>query len=483
MNFKSVKFFAGAFAVTASLVMAQQTKDWVAVTRQDIRAIHDAYHSSHPGMLNKDDPDFAPNLERYTKENLALADRVNSQAGHHAVLSKYMTAFGDGHSYWYEADERLRPKPSTVVLKSPGFVLGARNSTVMVVATIDTSAPPVGAVLQSCDGVTTKELLETRINPYFNDTTKPRNLMRYARYLLIDSGIPFLTPLKSCSFKQGQSVAKSHALRWRVQSDTEKVLFDNSVGESLPEAAINIAKDGIAWVAFPTFGGDLSKSIEGFKTQIDLIRKAKAIVLDLRGNTGGSSYWGYQLASALWGERFVDYKTWNGAYPEWRTSQANVDFLKFLSAPETGYFNAEQSEQIKPLIAALESRVPDADKKLWAEPSDSTTRPKAVETQFPKLPVYVLQDTACGSACLDFMNVLKQMPNVKFLGQVTGYDTNYLEVRLEKLPSGEGLFSTPMKVWRNRLRASGQAYEPDLVYPGIDWSEAAVRQWALTQIK
>ena len=36
--------------------------------------------------------------------------------------------------------------------------------------------------------------------------------------------------------------------------------------------------------------------------------KARAIVIDLRGNEGGSSDWSLQLAKALWGATVVDAK-------------------------------------------------------------------------------------------------------------------------------------------------------------------------------
>jgi Peptidase family S41 len=464
---------------------SQTSKDWAALTKQDVQTIHDAYKSSHPGMLNKDDPNFASNLERATEQHLALAQKATTQAGHHAVLNRYMATFRDDHSQWRVVDENFQPKPDTTPIRWPGFVLGARNGTVMVVASKGAGAPPVGSALQSCDGTPTKRLLKDRVDPYSFDTGVPGNLIREARYLLLDQGNPFLPPLKLCSFAIGQQPAKTYALRWVLQTEADKALFDRSIGESVSEASVSISQDNIAWIAFPTFlFVDLTKPLENIKKQIAAIRKAKAIIIDLRGNGGGSSDWGNQLARTLWGEKFVEYKTWNDAYPEWRTSQANVDWFKFLSKPEVGLLAPDQVEKFaKPLIAALEPRVPDADTKLWAKQDDLSARPAKVETQFPKLPVYVLQDAVCASACLDTMDVLRNMPNVKFLGQVTDADTNYLEVRFQLLPSGEGGFSTPMKVWRNRPRASGQAYQPDVTNPELDWSEKAVRAWALKVIR
>jgi hypothetical protein len=80
------------------------------------------------------------------------------------------------------------------------------------------------------------------------------------------------------------------------------------------------------------------------------------------------------------------------------------------------------------------------------------------------------------------MDLFKAMPNVRFLGQPTNADSNYLEVRYVDLPSGLGYYSIPMKVWRKRPRASGQGYTPDVANLEADWSEPAVRAWALKTI-
>jgi hypothetical protein len=460
-----------------------QQKDWITLTKQDVQAIHDAYKSSHPGILNKDDPNFASNLERATEQHLALAQKATTQAGHHAVLNRYMATFRDGHTQWRAVDENFQPLPDTTLTKWPGFVLGARKNTVMVVASKGAGAPPVGAALQSCDGTPVSKLLENRVDPYGFGTGVPGNLIREARNLLVDRGDPFLPPVKSCSFVQGQQPVKAYALQWRVQTEAEKALFDDSIGGHLPEASVSVSRDGVAWIAFPTFAADLAKPLENVKKQIGTIRKAKTIVLDVRGNDGGNSYWAEQLVGALWGEAYVAYKTCDDSYPEWRTSQANVDWLKFLTTPQAGFVSPDQKDEYKALAKLMETHVAEADTKLWTDPRNSSACPSVVETKFPKLPVYVLQDAACASSCLDFLDSVKQMPNVKYLGQVTNADTNYIDIRIERLPSGEGGFVTPMKVWRNRPRASGQAYQPDVTNPELDWSEKAVRTWTLKVIR
>ena len=69
------------------------------------------------------------------------------------------------------------------------------------------------------------------------------------------------------------------------------------------------------------------------------------------------------------------------------------------------------------------------------------------------------------------------LENVTQVGQPTTADTQYMEVRWEESPSGLARFVIPVKVYRDRIRAPKQAYQPDVFYDGFDWSDAAVESW------
>ena len=77
--------------------------------------------------------------------------------------------------------------------------------------------------------------------------------------------------------------------------------------------------------------------------------------------------------------------------------------------------------------------------------------------------VYAIVNSKCFSACLDFLDLLKisKIPFV-MIGQTTGADSSYMEVREVKLPSEIGLFRFPIKVYINRMRGHNQPYKPDV---------------------
>jgi Peptidase family S41 len=95
-----------------------------------------------------------------------------------------------------------------------------------------------------------------------------------------------VTPTPATEFK----------LVWSPQSDDAKVLFAEAAGGHVQKESLTIRNDGVAWIAFPSFSGDYSKLIDEIHSKIDQVRSSKAIVLDLRGNGGGSSDWGNQVA-------------------------------------------------------------------------------------------------------------------------------------------------------------------------------------------
>jgi len=80
-----------------------------------------------------------------------------------------------------------------------------------------------------------------------------------------------------------------------------------------------------------------------------------------------------------------------------------------------------------------------------------------------KIKIVVIIDRNNVSAALDFIDELKAVSNsVYLLGEKTNTDRLYMEVRSEMLPSKEGEFFFPIKVYRNRKRADNIGYEPDI---------------------
>jgi hypothetical protein len=91
--------------------------------------------------------------------------------------------------------------------------------------------------------------------------------------------------------------------------------------------------------------------------------------------------------------------------------------------------------------------------------------------------VFLLTDPGCGSACLDFADLLLGLPGVTQVGLPTFADAVYVDVNDAELPSGLATLSYGMKVFRHRVRANNQWYEPKYRWPGGPMTGEALAKW------
>ncbi len=97
--------------------------------------------------------------------------------------------------------------------------------------------------------------------------------------------------------------------------------------------------------------------------------------------------------------------------------------------------------------------------------------------------VFFITNYSCGSSCLSFADELLQMPKVIHVGLPTFGDTFYLEIREMELPSKNGSFTIPMKVFRNRPRGSNESYQPTYRFQGNIHDRKAYEDWIIELYK
>ena len=95
---------------------------------------------------------------------------------------------------------------------------------------------------------------------------------------------------------------------------------------------------------------------------------------------------------------------------------------------------------------------------------------------------YVLVNETCLSACLWFLDIAAFMPGVTIVGGVTGADGALTWARIAALPEPGMSMLLPMMEPRGSARGAGEAYAPDVAYPGL-WEDAQVRAWVLGLIE
>jgi hypothetical protein len=224
----------------------------------------------------------------------------------------------------------------------------------------------------------------------------------------------------------------------------------------------------------------LPRLIAAMKAERADLVNAPAIVLDLRGNTGGSSDWSRQIAAILWGAGRVA-RIEDHSYVEWRASDANIAFMSRQrdAMRKSGAPSPEVINWFDSSIAGMRDAARHGT-ALWREPPEPIGKSAADDLPpLPKGPVYVITDAGCGSACLDAADLWRALGAIQ-VGAQTSADTNYMEVREAVLPSGLARIAVPMKVYRQRERGSNAPLDPVHVYVGDLRDTPTLERWIIS---
>ncbi len=476
--FKSIALF---WVFVSTPVMAQEkAQDWQGLAIADVEAAYKETKENHPGMLDKTNPMFPTLLEKARTEALKLAKRTKDVGGFEASIGRFRAVIDDGHAGAYtEVPEKLSASP-----RWPGFVSAWRGDA-MYVYKSNVAEIADGAKITSCDNVPIKKLIERNVFQYRTGRNTPGNWWSEARRAFVDVGNPFITLPKSCTFDAGGKVS-TQTLKWSVLPENYQILKNGSAnGEAVP-IGMTERVPGFFWIGMQDYQPDddgvtaYKKMFAEIKASREKLLKARAIVLDLRFNNGGSSKWSYSLAELLWGTARVDRLTeyhHRHVQIHWRPTAGNEKKLMEYRVQFEKQGLPDMVQYFDKMIGGF-SLAKTAGKDFWIEPNDHNPQmPKPADnlaSDPPALttPVYVIVPGQCASACLDALDYFKLFPNTKLIGAPSSSDSTYMEVRSGPLPSEMGGVIIPMKIWVGRPRGNGVYYNPDIMMTDLDWSTA-----------
>ncbi len=458
-------------------------RDWAATLRGDARAFHDRIAAVHPGLYNRLDPAFAQRNDRALAVALRRAGQVRKYPGYVWAMRGYVASFDDGHVQF----STLKGSP-TLTAQWPGFLTGVDAQGAQLVMTrADDARLPLGARLVSCDGIAADRLLATNVGAFAGRWMLASQRIERAGQLFVDTGNPFIRRPARCRFTVGGK-SRDITLHWRALEDPEwsQRMDATAPSASLPTGARTLS-DGTRWFALPSFnsdpGGAVAKAlrlmIAGMRQDRVALLASPRIVFDLRGNGGGSSQWSADMARALWGDAAVDAVDLGTTYIEWRASDENIATIaqyrdEWEKSPDASH---DALRWARSSLAGLKA-ARRAGQPLWREADDPVEAKPAPRPALSKVtvPVYVLTDWICASACLDAVDLWKALGSI-VVGRETGADTNYMEVGRGSLPSGVAQVGIPMKVWRGRLRGSNVPQVPRYRFDGMMSDTPALDRW------
>jgi Peptidase family S41 len=473
---------------------ADGSPNWPARTLADLAAVREQLWANTPIPFDAENAHLRDWAMTGFVEAQERAGQVKDRAGLFYTVAAYINGFGDPHVQLGLTGDPLPPR-------WPGFIVSRAGDVAQVVYRdpADAGAPPLGAKIVACDGKPLPQLLDERVYPFrLNPRLAADRRIAMTRFFL-DRGNPFAPAPAQCRVEH-EGTVRDVTLAWRNAPPTDAPWWglyrDAGIGPKA-EWGVSEPAPGVTWIGVPTFSSDdesfpkLDALIKAVEAKGAAMRQGRAIVIDTRGNGGGNSSWADKLAAAI----FTDEVLARHKAPDreqavdWRASQANAAYWQDWSdqmAKEFGQFSLNRFGALA--IAWQTRRTASGNPPMWRLGSCNPGRSGGItklrprgQSPFPAR-VYFLSNGSCGSSCLNFADTVLMVPGVTVLGSATSADGAYMEVRSEKLPSGETTITFPQKVERGAARAPGEAYEADIAYDGL-WSDEAVRKWVLATAK
>jgi hypothetical protein len=464
---------------------------WRALAIADVNAMHGLLRDHTPIPFDDENPAYSLWLKEGRDAATARAAEVTNEAGYIYTLSAYANGFRDPHI----SVKLNQPR----VAGWPGFVAVARGDEVVVAQrdASDPHAPELGARIESCDGQKPAALIQSRVSPFTRAAGVP--LRWNVPDLFLDFQNPLVPLASSCIVRTGGEVMDI-TLRWRRVSGVSSTFgADLSAAVFGPTAEWGLTEPapGVFWIGIPTFQHgereQLRLLVEAVRAREKQMRNARAIVIDTRGNSGGTTIWATQLAEAIFTPKVL-----KAAEPQVERDRHVAAVLR--SSPQNiahlrKFIDGLQGSDVKQDRRSFESRLKGIERAATRDPpllrigSKKTTPAGGLTTQRPLLgaspfpaQVYFLSNGTCSSTCLIFADKVLMVPGVRLVGSATSGDTPYGEVRKEKLPSGLAELTFPQSVMRGRGRSALEAYQPDIPYDGA-WDDGSVRAWVLSLIE
>lgn len=455
------------------------TEFWRQAAASDVRAAHQLISSNHPAMLPEvRDPTFRDEEARAYAIATARAQRITSYDGYIATLAAYATAMKDGHIW---------SRPNYVVSRPDwaGLILAKRAEAWVVVDEENTGGRGrlVGANLIACDGLPTETMAERNLGAFRVDWTVGAQQIHAAPWLLIDEHNPFVDRPKTCIFSL-TGVTKSVDLQWSsIKRDVLIPRINAAIGAGA--AGFGIRKVGAGyWIALQDLQDAAAPVVAEVTSRQDELRQAPFVVIDLRGNHGGSSEFGTRIAQALVGRALVDATASpdDGCDEVWRTSDGNIARLQYYVDVMGPTHGPQFTEAVtKMLVQAKAARA--AGRNLSGPATCAAATPPthpAVTKSLMLGRLVLITDSTCFSSCLVVTHDLVAL-GALHLGQVTDANTHYSEVREEDMPSGLSKFST-LQAFSPGTPIRYGPFTPTTLYPGDISDTAALERWVQDQI-
>ncbi|MBX9576703.1 MAG: hypothetical protein K2X07_13820 [Caulobacteraceae bacterium] len=482
---------ASALVMTLSAAAAH-AQDFRALAVQDLTKAEEEIRQNHPALTTQgvSNDAFRNWLNTGLAQAQSFAPRVNSGDSHAYLMRYYANGFRDPSVRIDPTFDLLGPYFAT---SWAGVTTGWRDGKYVVthVQPGTRRAPPVGAVVMECNGMPIEEFAQQKLDLWEGDLTTEAGRVYSAPYLLWNRNNPFTRGVpQTCKFQpNGRGRGRDFELQIQpVSPPAMEAAYRATV--FMPGAQPLAIEDvnGRPWVRVNTLADEADW--RGFNAQlegaVETLRGPNGFVLDLRAASQDeytSLRRAYGVANRIWSP---EYTVSRQPAAESITYRATADnrawFAETLARMEgDAAFAAENPaviEETRAVVAAF-----DAALAAGQDTFSLQGRPAPADTGAANPvqgPVVVLVDQGCAGACLDLLDLLVQLPNVRIVGTPTSGGSIFVEPTLLRLPSNYADLEYGHKAWTGRARGHLEPVTPSVAYTGNPADENAVKTWVAT---
>jgi len=458
-----------------------------AAALQELDAMRAILLDGHPGAIDAQNPGYRAKIESGYQAALARVKDVQNQHDAMSVADAYAVGFRDGHLVRHN---NVNTGDTTV---SNGWVVAraeggdGRIRVAHVASDWPVVLPPVGAEMVACDGRSPQRIVAEDVDPFVPELFG----IRRESMVLAKLSNPAMQSLqlKSCTFRLSDGTTTAFPQHYQHMEFAAARALLAGVVVMKPASRINDMQslpDGTLWVRVGNFMPNAkdAQQIEALLEQLKTAPPARRIVFDTRSNGGGDSRIGERIFEAATGGLDYD-RAGLEALPQkqawWRASPTTILALDWLAADVRRRLG-EDDPTLRRVLERQESlRAALGRGEAWVLQEGGVPRltPEELVRRHAHLQrfagsVVLLTDSDCGSACLDFADLVRQVPGSLHVGETTYFDSVYIDVGAVKLPSGNSMW-LPLKVWRNRLRGNDEPWVPQVPIAVTERDDAQVR--------
>lgn len=463
--------------------------------------VHKSINEMHPAILEPDATAFLDWHKNGYQKAKGLLPQVHTEADEAALLRFYMAGYQDSHLNGY-LDKTPYSKFDAKEDLWTGWLLKATNTGYQVTYRKEgDDYPPEHAKLISCNGQAIDGLLRKHYAPYFDIRWQILRARDHAAKAFTQdrssSGVLNRPEFQTCDFLV-DTITKTYPFVWSPISKEEADEITIKSNTQYTPPSLSELAPGKLWIRASDFALHTPEAAQRQKNLLDdlvSIKEIDLIVLDTRGNAGGSSTHGINIFNAIINkdEQAATYLSNQYHYrnqgatalfrASWQLYWSYDYALKKLIANQGKEFSDVQ--YLEKFQIRLKQALDTGEQTLYQSetPSESNAIPPPSDVWESTIKMVLITDKICVSACLDFVDMVKLVPNLLHIGEPTNADTAYTQIAdmQSKYLDETYNFMVPVKKWNKRLREDNQPYIPNIIYEGDINDDAALQQWVLAQ--